>query len=338
MYMQKPPIIVIASGDHAGIGPEITLKMLEKERCGFIPIILGDKTQLLREAELYAPSRQGTWRELPSDLEKIADWVLDPACVYLYDVPLGEGFAMGRPTLEGGRQSLAQMHLTAEFCKRGLAEGLIYAPVTKKSLNLAAPDIDSDLTFYANEYGLDNVRPVVVSDKLMRCAVVSHVRFRDIINHITVDNVVDAGLDLLAVMRAFGQGDATVAMAALNVHGGDGGVFGDEESTVLQPAIQRLRAKGMQVEGPFPADTVFPRALSGKYYAVIFMHHDQGNIAGKLAQFNDSVVVDSKLPVPNSTPAHGSAIDIGGKGLASSHNMERCLQVVVKMALNLRNK
>jgi len=324
--MVKLPVIAIAAGDHAGIGPEITVKMFDDFSGDFIPVIVGDATLIKSEAAKYIP------QILPL-IENLADVneAKSSGKIYLCDVPKKSAVEYGAVNVESGDHSFEQMKICCDLCKTGIADAFILAPVTKKTLNLSRPEFTSEMDFFCEEFNVKDIRPVVATDQIIRCSVVSHVRFRDIIDHITVDTVMDAGIDLHNVMKRSGNADGKIAMAAINPHGGDGGVFGDEEIVILAPAAEQLRKKGINIEGPFPADTVFTRAVKGQFSSVLFMFHDQGNIAGKLAQFGNSVVIYSKVPYPIVTTAHGSAADIAGKGLAKADNMKECLKWAVKM-------
>ena len=122
-----------------------------------------------------------------------------------------------------------------------------------------------------------------------------------------------------------------VAVAGLNPHAGDGGLYGDEEETILSPVIARLRAEGLPVSGPYAPDTVFVRAMRGEFRGVVFLYHDQGNIAMKSAMFGEGVVLYAYAPCPLVSVGHGSALDIAGKGVADSGNMSECIRVVKEM-------
>jgi 4-hydroxythreonine-4-phosphate dehydrogenase len=122
-----------------------------------------------------------------------------------------------------------------------------------------------------------------------------------------------------------------VAVAAFNPHGGDGGVCGREEIDIIEPAVAELRASGVPVDGPFPADTIFLKARDGLYQAIVTMYHDQGQIAIKLMGFSKGVTVQGGLPVPITTPAHGTAYDISGKGVADVNATLNAFRIAQRM-------
>ena len=127
-----------------------------------------------------------------------------------------------------------------------------------------------------------------------------------------------------------------IGVAALNPHGGDGGNFGREEIDIIAPAVNHARAKGLQVDGPFPSDTIFLKGLAGEYDAIVTMYHDQGQIAMKLTGFDRGVTVFGGVPIPITTPAHGTAFDIMGKGTANVSAMRHAFDLACRMGLQRR--
>jgi len=156
--------------------------------------------------------------------------------------------------------------------------------------------------------------------------------FRDIVSRLTPGRIVTAAGQLVAMMRRLGMAQPRVAVAALNPHGGEGGLFGDEERTIITPAIEALAERGIVVRGPVPADTVFVRAMRGEFDGVIFLYHDQGNIAMKAVAFGEGVVIYAGLPYVVVTPGHGSALDIAAKGIANPGNMIEAIKTAAMLA------
>ena len=140
------------------------------------------------------------------------------------------------------------------------------------------------------------------------------------------------------MLRTFGIADPRLAVSALNPHAGEGGMFGPEEKEAIAPAIETARAQGIHADGPFPADTLFLRVKAGNYNAVVSMYHDQGQIATKLMGFDRGVTVHGGLPVAIATPAHGSAFDIAGKGIANPDAITRAFLIACRLAASLKSE
>jgi 4-hydroxythreonine-4-phosphate dehydrogenase len=150
--------------------------------------------------------------------------------------------------------------------------------------------------------------------------------------------VYDAIVLIDQVLRTAGVGEPRLLVAALNPHGGEGGLFGNEEIEAIAPAIQQARSAGIQASGPFPADTIFVRARKGACDAVVSMYHDQGQIAMKLMGFERGVTVQGGLPLPVTTPAHGTAFDIAGHGKANPQGLYQAFRIACRMGANQRGR
>jgi len=162
--------------------------------------------------------------------------------------------------------------------------------------------------------------------------VTSHVALREAVNLITPERIA-AAIELAdATLRATGIERPRIAVAALNPHGGESGLFGDEEIRIIRPTVERMRAAGIGCAGPIPSDTIFLRALKGEYDGVVMMYHDQGQIATKLLGFNKGVTVTAGLKTVFTTPAHGTAFDIVGEGRADSGALAQALRMATRLA------
>jgi 4-hydroxythreonine-4-phosphate dehydrogenase len=155
---------------------------------------------------------------------------------------------------------------------------------------------------------------------------------------LTTDKVFQAIALLEKTMRRAGMEKPRVGVAALNPHGGEKGLFGPEEETIIRPAVERAKQEGMDACGPFPADTIFVRARRGEFLGVVTMYHDQGQIAMKLLGFDRGVTIAGGLPVVVTTPAHGTAHDIAGKGVADIGAFQAALRLAVRMAENIHRR
>ncbi|MFT5446911.1 MAG: 4-hydroxythreonine-4-phosphate dehydrogenase [Gammaproteobacteria bacterium] len=171
-----------------------------------------------------------------------------------------------------------------------------------------------------------------VLDNLWTSRVTSHVGLREVCELITEQAVVDAIEMVNSSLKSAGNPEPRIAVAALNSHAGDGGLFGREELDIIAPAVQRARDSGINADGPWPTDTIFLRGRDGDCDAVVTRYHDQGQIAMKLMGFDKSVTAQGGLPVPITTPAHGTAYDIAGKGIANPEATQRAFSLACDKA------
>ncbi|MBZ7926689.1 4-hydroxythreonine-4-phosphate dehydrogenase PdxA [Ensifer adhaerens] len=325
------PVIALAMGDPAGISPELTAKLLAltdiREAAHIIAI--GDRRILdegaktagvtldLEPSSLEDLDKAGTSRHVFVDLAH-----LDPA-----DVVRGEA------TLAGGTFATRNFRTALELAHAGKADAVCFTPFNKKAMRFAYPGYDDEIRFVADVLGFTGkVREFNVLEKVWNARVTSHIPLKEVADNLSVDGII-AELELTqACLREAGHEEARIAVAGLNPHAGDGGSFGMEEIDIIEPAVEKAKSLGFNVEGPFPADTVFGRALKEGYDAVLTMYHDQGQIAMKLMGFDKGVTMMGGLPFALCTPAHGTAYDIAGKGIADLGASREALLLAVRMA------
>lgn len=298
--------IGIVLGDQAGIAPEITSKALEARSWDFVPVLIGD-------IDLY--EKQG--------------WTAPEGTLKVNINSQGEIIG-GEISKASGTLSCDSLIRGCEMAAAGEMDGLIMAPITKQALALDGR-YENELPLFKACFQAPGMRTAVKGGNVLRASVVGHVRFRDILSHITPQTVEDTTLQLWEMLKRFPNLPQTIAMAGINPHAGDGGLYGDEEERILLPVIRRLQQSGVPVTGPYPPDTVFVRAMKGEFGGVVFHYHDQGNIAMKSAMFGEGVVLYTKGPCPVASVGHGSALDIAGKGIADPTNMIECLETVSAM-------
>jgi 4-hydroxythreonine-4-phosphate dehydrogenase len=309
------PRIALIPGDPNGIGPELAIKLLaDPETLAAADVLLIGDPHVLAQGQAHAglPLAATTVGEadlahLPEGLAHLPTDTIAPA-----DLSLGEA------TLAGGRSSLRTLDRALDLTARDVADALVFMPFNKAALHLAGLGHEDELHYMAARLGFAGyVTELNVLGGLWTSRVTSHVPLRAVADLITLRAVRDA-IDLIErTLRASGLERPRIAVAGLNPHAGDGGNFGREEIEVIGPAVERAKADGLDVTGPWPSDTVFTKAQRGEVDAVVTMYHDQGQIALKLMGFAQGVTVLGGLPVPVATPAHGTAFDIVGKGVAS---------------------
>jgi 4-hydroxythreonine-4-phosphate dehydrogenase len=306
------PRIGLLAGDPTGIGPEVATKLL-----GMPETRESAEITLIGDRRLF-----GAGGELP-----LLEWPLDK-------VP-----PLGALSVEAGAWTLATLRLAAEAVQRGELDGIVFAPLNKQAMKLAGLKQEDEMHYFAHLLKFTGLcSEINVADPLWTNRVTSHVPLRAVADLITEQAVVNAITLLDRVMRAANHAAPRLAVAGLNPHAGEGGLMGTEEIDVIQPAVERAKAAGILVSGPYPADTLFIAARRGDFDGVVTMYHDQGQIATKLLGFERGVTIHAGLPVPIATPAHGTAFDIAGKGIANVGPTAAAFAVAVRMASAKRGR
>jgi 4-hydroxythreonine-4-phosphate dehydrogenase len=325
------PIIALAMGDPAGISPELTARLLSlDEVTGKARIVvIGDRRVLDEGARVAAVQLDLKTVPPDADLSKgegkpvfIDLGHLDPASV-----------KRGTAAVEGGRFALENYRHALTLARDGRAHAVCFTPFNKNAMRLARPVYDDEISFSAEVVGLDGpASEFNILDRLWNARVTSHISLADVAARITRERVLRALRLTDASMREAGFERPRIAVAGLNPHAGDGGNFGREEIDEIGPAVEQARAEGVATEGPFPADTVFLRARNGAFDAVLTMYHDQGQIAMKLMGFDRGVTLLGGFKFPICTPAHGTAYEIAGKGIADIGATRAAVLLAIEMA------
>jgi len=323
--MTDKPTIGIIMGDPAGIGPEITLKALSEPEVRDLcrPVVVGDHDLLA-----------GLSRTLGLDLRLQVE-PADEGDVQVVDTEPGGAASripMGSASAAAGRAALRAIRRAFDLAGPGDLQGIVMAPITKESLAMTDAGYHSEFELFGDLAGVRDVRGAVKWKDVVRMSVTGHIPFRDIANQLTTEGIIATGRQLAAIMSVLGGQRLRLAVAALNPHAGEGGLFGDEEETIIEPAIEALRDEGLDVHGPIPADTVFPRAVKGEFQGIVYLYHDQGNIAMKAVGFGESVITYAGLPFAVTSPGHGSALDIAGQGIADHGNLVEAIRVAARLA------
>jgi len=309
------PRIGLVLGDPAGIGAELAAKLLADAATPALAAVtvIGDARQLAagaRIAQIAVPA-------VDIDDRKNAD----PAAI-----------GLGRVSAEGGRAALDNFRHALTRAREGALDAIVFTPFNKQALRLGGMTFEDELRFAADFLGHRGAHGEFnVLDRLWNARVTSHVPLAEVAALLSVPRIVEAIALTDRSMRAAGTPQPRIAVAALNPHAGDGGAYGREEIEIIAPAVEAARAQGVNARGPFPADTVFLRARDGQFDAVVTMYHDQGQIAIKLLGFERGVTVLGGLPIPVTTPAHGTAYDIAGRGIANDRALKRAFEIAAGM-------
>jgi 4-hydroxythreonine-4-phosphate dehydrogenase len=317
-------------GDPCGIGPEVSAKLLASETSGRRAELLLIGDYWVFEQGQRAAGTSNTLQRVCSadeaDFSSGAPVFLDCPSMEPEELRVGEAQA------PAGRCVLACLGRAIELAREDAVDAILFAPLNKQAMHLAGYGYEDEMHWFADELGYEGpFTEFNVLDRLWTSRVTSHVPLSRVAAMITEDRIVETVALIDAGQRDAGIESPRIAVAGLNPHAGDGGIFGREEIDIIAPAVERARARGIRVQGPFPSDTVFLRARDGDYDAVVTMYHDQGQIAMKLMGFERGVTVLGGLPVPIATPAHGSAFDIAGQGVARADAMEQAFRIACRM-------
>jgi 4-hydroxythreonine-4-phosphate dehydrogenase len=328
------PVIALAMGDPAGISPELAAKLaaLDEIRRAARLVIFGDR-RILEAGARVAGVRVDVEGFAPEDRPRPGEAPLfvDLANLDPRDVEPSTA------TLAGGRFATENFRRALRYAADGKADAVCFTPFNKKAMRLAYPGYDDEIRFVNEAIGWDGpAREFNVLERLWNARVTSHIPHAAVAAAITSDAVL-AEIELThRTMREAGFERPRIAVAGLNPHAGDGGNFGREEIDAIEPAVRDAAARGLAVEGPYPADTVFLRAKRGDCDAVLTMYHDQGQIAMKLMGFDRGVTLLGGFPFPICTPAHGTAYDIAGMGVANIGASREALLRAARMAARRR--
>ncbi len=306
------PKIAISLGDPAGIGPEVVLKAIDcPEVQSSCDIVIYGSDEVL--------SLTGSALSLKRRPVVIDDGQL------MHPVPLGEISPVA------GSAALHWVRQAATAVMQGEADALVTAPIHKEAAALAGSAFPGHTELLANLAGCKNVAMMLVAGNLRVVHVSTHVSLRKALDSISEPAVMMTVERAMEGCRLLGLDQPRIAVAGINPHAGEGGRFGTEERDILVPVISSLSDHGWNVQGPIAPDTVFARALRGEFDVVVAMYHDQGHIPVKLLAFDSGVNVTVGLPFIRTSPDHGTAFDIAGRGVASAKSMIEAILLAVAM-------
>ena len=325
------PRIAFLLGDCTGIGPELVAKILHDGKMADHArlVVVGDARVLargMRDAKV-----DFTWTRV-SGVAGI-DWDEDAVPV----IDLGnidpDAFPLGVGSAQSGKLTGDTLAYAIEMAQRGEIDGITFAPLNKRALYDGGWKFRDEHQMFAHLLGHNgHFSEMNVLDGQWMTRVTSHVSLRQAIDQITPARIEESLRLADWAMRAAGIEKPRIAVAALNPHNGEGGLFGMEEIEIIRPTVEKMAAQGIDCKGPFASDTVYLKAFAGEYDSVLSMYHDQGQIETKLKGFNRGVTITAGLRTVFTTPAHGTAFDIVGQGVADTGATENALLLAVKMA------
>lgn len=325
------PTLLLTTGDPTGIGPEITARLLAQSdiRDAADIIVLGDRRILELGMNQAGVSFEIDLITAPADADHTA------AAIPMIDLANmdPDEITLGRPDPAVGARVGETLKTAVDMARNGQVHGICFAPLHKKAMFDGGWRFNDEHQLFAHLLGFNGVfREMNVLDGQWMSRVTSHLSLREALDLITHDRICSALRLTDTVLRRAGIEAPRIAVAALNPHGGEGGLFGTEEIEIIRPAVEAAQAEGIDCDGPFPSDTVYLKAFAGEYDSVVAMYHDQGQIATKLRGFNKGVTVTAGLPIVFTTPAHGTAHDIVGQGIADMGGFVTAVQLATKLA------
>jgi len=309
--------IAITIGDPEGIGPEVGLKAIADPavRREVEPLLVGEET---------------IWRRVAAELG------LD--CPGICPLPSPAALAKsarrrGHTAAAAGETAYRAILAAVELVQTGRAQAVVTAPISKAHLNAAGYDYPGHTELLAHLAGDVPVRMMLAGDKLRVVLVTIHVALAEVPKRLERDHIVETiRITAASLRQRFGIARPRIAVAGLNPHAGEGGLFGREEIEVIAPAVAAARRRRIDAVGPLAADGIFAHAAQGKFDAVVCMYHDQGLGPFKLMHFADGVNLTLGLPFVRTSPDHGTAFDIAGKGIADASSMIAAVRLASRLA------
>src|SRR5437588_3745196 len=325
------PRIGITMGDQAGIGPEVVLKAVAEEdvRRACVPVIVGD-------AQLLAHTARTLDLQCGYDIvrfdERLPDEISEPVIFHLDNI--GGYIEPGIESGTAGKAAAGYIEAAVSLCAAGLIDAIATAPINKRALFLGGYSFPGHTEFLAHLTGAEDYAMGFVAANLRVVLLSTHVPLSEAIRMVQRKRVEKRIRLAHHELRRWGIERPRLAVAALNPHGAEGGLFGVEEASEMVPAIEACRvADDINVTGPFPADTVFLRASRGEFDAVIACYHDQAMIPVKCLSFGEAVNVTLGLPFIRTSVDHGTAFDIAGKGIAEHSSMVEAIKLAAELSL-----
>ena len=322
------PRIGITMGDPAGIGPEVVLKAVAEEeiRRACIPVIIGD-------AQLLAHTARTLDLQSGYDIVRADEDFPEHAEPVIYHLDNISGLI--EPGIESGTAGKAAggyIEAAVELCAAGNIDAVATAPINKRALFLAGYSFPGHTEFFAHLTGAEEYAMAFVAGNLRIVLLSTHVPLAEAIRLVERDRIVKRINLTNRELQRWGIERPRIAVAALNPHGAEGGLFGVEEASEILPAIDACRRDDINVQGPFSADTVFLRASRGEFDGVIACYHDQAMIPVKSLSFGEAVNVTLGLPFIRTSVDHGTAFDIAGKGLAEHSSMVAAIKLAADLS------
>ena len=328
-YMEKP-IIAVTMGDPAGIGPEIVAKSIADKatydvaRC----IVIGDKKVMEKAIKIVGADLKVNVVESPADGD-YSYGVLNMIDLDNIDMSM---FEYGKINAMCGQAAFDYIKKSIEITMDKQADAVATSPINKESLHAAEVDFIGHTEIFGALTGTADPLTMFETNGLRVFFLTRHKSLRDMLDDIKKDRIIDYVERCTDALIRLGVKEGTMAVAGLNPHSGEHGLFGWEEVKEIAPAVEELKERGFNVAGPVPADSVFHQAVQGRFNSVLSLYHDQGHIATKTLDFDRTISITNGMPILRTSVDHGTAFDIAGKGIAGAVSMEEAIRLAAKYA------
>ena len=308
------PRIAVTMGDPAGVGPEIVARACsDPDLTAAATLVVVGQRRFLNDAAVVCG--------------------LPVPEVELIEVGPESEVPLGGPSAAGGRLAGSFIEMAADMCRTEMVRAMATAPISKEALQAAGYSETGHTTLLARLTGVPKPVMMLAGERLKVTLVTIHCALAEVPGRLTTSGIVEVAATTAADMRRLmGYARPRLAIAGLNPHAGEGGMFGSEERDIIAPAVEQLKAMGIDASGPHPPDTVFWRAARGHFDAVVCMYHDQGLIPLKLMHFYDGVNITLGLPIIRTSVDHGTAYDLAGRGEANPASMKQAILYAARMA------
>jgi 4-hydroxythreonine-4-phosphate dehydrogenase len=321
-------------GDPAGVGPEIAVKALCGKARGKGIVVVGDVEVMRSAAEVCGLSPEFNVIDADDAVDTVNTGAEAASIINIIDTRENHAdpFPWGVPHAACGRAAYEYIVKALDLAVAGKAAGVVTGPISKESLKMAGINYPGHTEIFADKTGTTDYSMVFLLDGVAVAHVTTHVSLRDAIAMVTAERVLRQILLLRKSLESLGIKGPKMAVAGLNPHAGENGLFGDEESKEILPAINRARELGISVAGPLPPDTVFNRAFKGEFNGVVCMLHDHGFVALKSRDFEHGVNITIGLPIIRTSVGHGTAFDIAWTGQASCESLLSAIEAAETMS------
>jgi len=333
--MTQPPLLALTMGDPCGIGPELSAKAFHSARAydGMRPFLVGDEEIMKKAVETTG---------VPLTIRCIHDVTeaaFTPGIVDLLPVSSlsRDEVVPGSPTVRTGRAMIDCITRSVDLALEGHCDAIVTGPIHKVAMKLAGSEFHGHTELIASRTRAAEYAMMMAGDRLKVVLVTIHIPLRQVIEDLTTPVITDLiSLTARSLTERFGIANPRIAVAGLNPHAGEEGLFGDEESRLIAPAVSKARTMHPEcsISDPMPPDTVFFKAAEGHFDAVVCMYHDQGLIPFKMVHFHDGVNTTLGLPIIRTSVDHGTAYDIAWKNIASEGSLLSAMEMAALQARN----
>jgi 4-hydroxythreonine-4-phosphate dehydrogenase len=326
--MSDRPRLLITMGDVAGIGPEIIAKAWPELTPICRPVVVGDPDWLRRAHQL------GKSPAIVQEIRHPSEGDPTPRvapCLRAGDQDLSK-VQPGRVSAAAGQAAYDFLCTAIDLTQTGAADGIVTAPLHKEGLRAAGLPYPGHTEILAERTGTQRFAMMLYLAPLGVIHVTLHMALREVFQHLNPDGVLEKIQLLDEMMTKLLGRRPSLGVAGINPHASDGGLFGDEEARIIQPAVEDARKQGISASGPWPCDTLFIRAVAGEFDGVVVMYHDQGHIPVKLLGGRLAVNVSAGLPIVRTSVAHGTAYDIAGTGAADPRSLVEATRIAARLA------